>query len=438
MILLAFNELNLDYIKGYVSQGKLTNFEKLLEHGVVNTISEGKYELLEPWIQWATVQTGKTYDEHRVLRLGDMVDRPDLYQIFEDLETSGLSIGAISPFNADNRLASSKFFIPDPWTQTKASGGYIIEKLSRTISRFVNSNASGKVGPIDVIWLLLGIIVYVRVKRWSNFLKLVTLRKKPGVKAAILDMILLEVFVTLQKKHRPDYSHLFFNGGAHVQHHYMFNSSQYKGDFKNPEWYCPSDWDPILMMLETYDTIIGDLLESGERIIGVTGLHQEPHEERTYHWRPVAHKDFLLESGIKGEFSVIPRMSIDFLIEVSDEKQALEIENHLNQFTDSVRSKPVFNVDNRGKSLFVEVVYFDDLVEGMSFDGPNGISLGSLESKLAFVAIKNGKHNGLGYVFSNMPMDLPEQIKLTEVYDFIKRSALADAGGVFPPEVENN
>ena len=40
MILLALNELNLDYIKGYVSQGKLTNFGKLLEHGVVNTTSE--------------------------------------------------------------------------------------------------------------------------------------------------------------------------------------------------------------------------------------------------------------------------------------------------------------------------------------------------------------------------------------------------------------
>ena len=62
MILLALNELNLDYIKGYVSQGKLSNFGKLLKHGVVNTTSEGKYELLEPWIQWATVQTGKTYN----------------------------------------------------------------------------------------------------------------------------------------------------------------------------------------------------------------------------------------------------------------------------------------------------------------------------------------------------------------------------------------
>jgi len=427
MILLALNELNVDYIKGYISQGKLPNFGKLLKHGVVNTTSEVKYELLEPWIQWVTIQTGKTFDEHQVFRLGDLVDRPDLHQIFEDLEKSGRSVGAISPFNADNRLSSPKFFIPDPWTQTKTSGGYLIGKLSRTVSRFVNGNASGRVGLIDVIWLLLGFVVYVRVKRWPKFFKLVSMRQKPGVKAAILDMILLELFVTLQKKHKPDYSHLFFNGGAHVQHHYMFNSSQYKGVFKNPEWYCPSDWDPILMMLETYDTIIGDLLESGERIIGVTGLHQVPHEKQTFYWRPVAHKEFLIECGLKGEFNVKPRMSRDFLIEAANGKHASEIENLLNQFVDSVRFKPVFNVDNRGTSLFVEVVYDDDLVEGMSFDGPQGFSIGSLKSKLAFVAIKNGKHDGVGYVFSNLPMDLPREIRLTAVYDFIKRNALADA-----------
>jgi hypothetical protein len=183
-------------------------------------------------------------------------------------------------------------------------------------------------------------------------------------------------------------------------------------------------------MLETYDTIIGDLLESGERIIGVTGLHQVPHQEQTFYWRPVAHKDFLLECGLKGNFSVIPRMSRDFLLEVSTEEQALKIEKHLCQFTDSVRFKSVFNIDNRGKSLFIEVIYDDELVEGMSFEGPNGISIGSLKSKLAFVAIKNGKHDGLGYVFSNMPMDLPDQIRLIEVYDFIKRNALNDAGVV--------
>ena len=103
-------------------------------------------------------------------------------------------------------------------------------------------------------------------------------------------------------------------------------------------------------------------LESGERIVGVTGLHQVPHEEQTFYWRPVAHNDFLLECGLKGEFNVTPRMSRDFLIKVSDDKQSLEIENHLNQFTDSVRSKPVFSIDNRGTSLFVELIFNEDLV----------------------------------------------------------------------------
>ena len=62
MILLALNELNLDYIKGYVVKANFPTLANLLKHGVVNTTSEGKYELLEPWIQWATVQTGKTYN----------------------------------------------------------------------------------------------------------------------------------------------------------------------------------------------------------------------------------------------------------------------------------------------------------------------------------------------------------------------------------------
>lgn len=428
MILLALNELNLEFIKGYIQGGKLTNFEILLQNGVVTTTSENKYELLEPWIQWTTVHTGMTYDEHKVFRLGDIVDRPDLLQIFEDLENLGLSVGAISPFNADNRMSNAKFFIPDPWTQTKPTGSFLIRKLSETISKFVNSNASGKIGYKDVLWLLFGFMIYVRIKRWPKFFSKLLLLKKPGVKAAILDMILLEVFVTLQRKYKPDYSHLFFNGGAHVQHHYMFNSSQYNGKFRNPEWYCPSDWDPILMMLETYDTIIGDLLKSGERIIGITGLHQIPHQEQTFYWRPINHKNFLIECGLKGELKITPRMSRDFLVEVSSIDHAIEIECHLNKFIDSQKQKPVFEVDNRGKSLFIEVIYDDDLTEGLSFNGPNNIQISSLRQKLAFVAIKNGKHDGIGYLFSNKKMNLPKQIELAAAYKYIKTNALEDAG----------
>ena len=428
-ILLGLNELNFDYIKFYINQGLLPNFKKIFEiQPPIETVSENDYKLLEPWVQWVTIHSGKSYKEHNIFRLGDIVNNPELSQIFEELEVEGLSVGAVSPFNAENRLKKPAFFVPDPWTKTNPSGNWIVKALYHAVHQSVNDNAKSKLNFKSMISLGLGLLLYVPFLRWSHYMKVLFKVKKPGAKAIILDSLLADVHLTLWKKHKPDFSNLFLNSGAHIQHHYLFNSKAYVGNIKNPEWYCPADWDPVLMMLETYDVIIGDLLESGERIIGVTGLHQIPHEEQTFYWRPVIHKEFLIEAGLVGDFDVIPRMSRDFLIEVSSEEDALEIERHLGEFKDSVRQKVVFNVDNRGKSLFVEVVYDDDLVDGMSFDGPNGISIQSLKSKLAFVAIKNGKHDSIGYIFSNMPMDLSKSIKLTQVYDFIKLNALTDAG----------
>jgi hypothetical protein len=426
MILLALNELNINYIQGYIKKGYLSNFKVLLHNGYIKTTSEVKYENLEPWIQWATVQTGLTYSEHKLFRLGDIVERKDLYQIFEDLEDSGFSVGAISPFNADNRLNKSNFFIPDPWTQTKSSGGFLISKLSRTISKFVNNNASGGISLMNPIWLLTGFFRYVRVKRWGKFLNLLLYRNKPGVKAAILDMILLEVFVTLHSKNKPDYSHLFFNGGAHVQHHYLFNSTNYKGSITNPEWYCPKDWDPLLMILKTYDRIIGDLLLTGERILGVTGLHQTPHNEETFYWRPTCHHDLLMELGVSINFKVIPRMSRDFLIELNSDEESKYVENILNTYKDSKYGLNVFTVDNRGKSLFVEINYDKDIDDNIIFEGNNGIVISNLSKKFAFVAIKNGKHDGTGYVFSNKKINLPKTIELKDMYKFIKETVILD------------
>ena len=79
IILLGLNELNFDYIKFYINQGVLPNFKKIFEiQRPVETVSEKEYKLLEPWIQWATIHTGKTFKEHKVFRLGDIVNNPKL------------------------------------------------------------------------------------------------------------------------------------------------------------------------------------------------------------------------------------------------------------------------------------------------------------------------------------------------------------------------
>ena len=65
-ILLGLNELNFDYIKFYIDQGVLPNFKKIFEiQPPIETTSENEYKLLEPWVQWVTIHSGKSYKEHK-------------------------------------------------------------------------------------------------------------------------------------------------------------------------------------------------------------------------------------------------------------------------------------------------------------------------------------------------------------------------------------
>jgi len=173
-ILLGLNELNFDYIKFYINQGLLPNFKKILKiQPPIETVSENEYKLLEPWVQWVTIHSGKTYKEHNIFRLGDIVNKPDLSQIFEELEAKGLLVGAVSPFNADNRLKNPAFFVPDPWTKTEASGNWVVKALYQAVHQSVNDNAKSKLNFKSLISLGLGLLLYVPVLRWFHYLKII-------------------------------------------------------------------------------------------------------------------------------------------------------------------------------------------------------------------------------------------------------------------------
>ena len=428
-ILLGLNELNFDYIKFYINQGLLPNFKKIFEiQPPIETVSENDYKLLEPWVQWVTIHTGKSYDEHKVFRLGDIINNPELSQIFEELENDGLSVGAVSPFNADNRLNNPAFFVPDPWTKTEASGNWIVKALYRAVHQSVNDNAKDKLNLKSMISLGLGLLLYVPIHRWSHYLKTVFNAKKPGAKAVILDSLLADVHLALWKKHKPDFSNLFLNSGAHIQHHYLFNSKAYVGNIKNPEWYCPKNYDPLINILSEYDKQIGKLFkQKNVKIIIATGLHQQPHKHLTFYWRIKEHVKFVESIGVKNFSEILPRMSRDFLTKFKNETDALNAETLLNSFYASKDDIKIFEVDNRGTSLFVELVYPNDIDESDSiYSKESNLKLEKFKSYIAFVAIKNGEHNGIGYVTSNSNLELDNQIKLTKLKSIIKKVALSE------------
>ncbi len=419
VILLGLNELNLDFIRHYCNLESLPNFKKVLNNGFIETQSEHEYHLLEPWIQWVTIYTGKTYAEHQVFRLGDITERPDLSQIFEELEASNYSVGAISPFNADNRLKNTPFFVPDPWTEAAVSGPQIIKKLSKAISQLVNDNAQSKVSISSLLALLQGMVGYISPSRYLHYAKLAKNVRKPGVRAVILDNLLADIFVRLWTKNKPDFAYLFLNAGAHIQHHYLYNSSAYTGDIKNPEWYCASGYDPLLAVLKEYDEILGQVLAMDVKVMIATGLHQVPHNHLTYYWRLTNHAEFLSLIGISDYKKVQPRMSRDFLIEFDTEASCSAAENVLLSLKMKEDNEPIFSADNRGKSLFMELVYPNDITDTMAITNGAAIHVPHFKKLVAFVAIKNGEHHGTGYLLANEPLT-KGTIQLKEVYHIIK------------------
>ena len=173
LIFLELNEINFDLVERYLSKypGRFPSFEKLSAGKSIYTSSEMVYQELEPWIQWASVHTGKSYSEHKLFRLGDIVGSK-APQFFEQLEMAGISIGAISPMNAENRLKKPAYFIPDPWTKTPTDGSWWSKRLCSAVAQAVNDNAQSKITKTSALSILLGLVRFAKFKHYSLYFKL--------------------------------------------------------------------------------------------------------------------------------------------------------------------------------------------------------------------------------------------------------------------------
>ncbi len=397
LLFLELNEICFDSVSRYCGKGLLPNLSKLIsERGWSVTTSETSYEHLEPWIQWVTAHTGRDFHEHGVFRLGDIVNH-DIPQIWEVLEERGLKVGAISPMNAKYRAKDAAFFLPDPWTSTGLRGPWLLRRLYGAVAQAVNDNAKNAITPGSLLALLAGVIRYARPARYARYMRLALgARSNPWYRALFLDLLLSDVFEVEVRRTRPDFATLFLNAGAHIQHHYMFSSSVYAGSQRNPAWYVSPGVDPLLDVYELYDHIVGRMIREfpDARFMIATGLRQVPYPKVTYYWRLRGHADFLALVGVPFQ-SVSPRMSRDFLVSYRDAAEAERAAECLRSIS-TEGGEALFEVDNRGRDLFV-VLSFSGPVDHSTYFVDNQAVRRPLEPHIAFVALKNGEHDGRGY-----------------------------------------
>lgn len=398
-IQIELNEVNFDFVIAY-GHDRLPALNALIQrHGLQETVSEQRYEDLEPWIQWVTAHTGRTLDEHGVFRLGDIVDRHDLRQVWEELEARGLRVGAVSPMNAANRCRSPAFFIPDLWTQTGVSGSPLLKRMHRAVAGAANDNATGGgLGLGGGLSILAGTARFARPGNGIEYLRFArgSVRSKWN-RALALDRLLADMFVTLTRANRPDFATLFLNAAAHIQHHYLFNAGPYLGDQRNPDWYLAPGADPVLEAYRLYDRIVAGIAGAfpEHRLVIATGLHQDPYPGTLHYWRLRAHDEFLRAIGVPFQWAE-PRMSRDFAVYCADQRDAAEATRLLGLAV-ADDGQALFTVDNRGVSLFVELVYPHSIPAGLGFTVGNR-HWPCLREWVAHVALKNGQHNGIGYL----------------------------------------
>ncbi|PON13118.1 hypothetical protein C2W62_36020, partial [Candidatus Entotheonella serta] len=187
------------------------------------------------------------FADHGVFRTGDIV-KTDHPHIYECLENRGLSVAALSPFNAKNNTRKPPFFVPDPWTKTRFDGSWTLRLLYEALVEVANDYAKQRISATSLARLAMNLVASSPLFSLPIYLR-DAMRYRLGklwYRALICDRLLIDVFLKQWHRYRPDYATLFLNGGAHLQHHYLYSSQVYDGDKRNPSWHIAAGDDPLL------------------------------------------------------------------------------------------------------------------------------------------------------------------------------------------------
>ena len=412
-LFLELNEFNEPLLREASAELRLKNVEKLLHFHKSETWTEDLYEsdFLEPWVQWVSIHTGIPSSEHQIKHLGD-VPQLKTPQIWEKLSEKGISSGIWGAMNASrNQTANCLFFLPDPWTASETAFPKELNALLDPL-RFISKNYRPSPAIIPQVGSLIKLFKRNNLgkclaKESVLLLKNVLRYKgKPFVLVSFLDYLSTRLFLKYKERYHPNFSLLFLNSIAHLQHH----------EWKNRK-IIPKD--PLAHGFKTIDKILGHIMNAmkpDDLLIVTNALSQKntSDEKPWILYRQIDHQKFLQAVGIP-DARVEAHMTHDAHLFFSSTSSAQTAKRILQGI--QVNGSKLFLVEsypNEPLKLFYRIQFTDVLPKDAYFE----VS----EKRLPFfdlfssIVQRTGKHIQKGTLFCNKPL-FPSRLFNHEIGD---------------------
>lgn len=417
ILIIELNEFNRDLMESVAIKENLSNLLWLtsLHETVTHTSDTLSSERLEPWVQWVSVHTGQGSTEHGIRHLGDITDLKAT-QVWNRLSERNITSGVWGAMNASrNGAKNCLFFIPDPWTFSEdeyptsnlgliALPRYLAQNRVRFSTLKLVSAAMRTVSriPISAYFAILGsapIFISLLLRFRFSYSALYT----------VFEFLSVESFIRNMKTHRPNFSILFLNAIAHIQHYY-WNAD-------------PANVKRVAATFRCIDLMVGRLRKQfGEthRFAVMNALSQECTINQKpfvlYRLKDVA--QFMKNQGLTPT-RVEPLMTYDATAFFGSRTERDHAAGVLSSY--KVLGSPLFKVERStedDKRLFFRID-FSSPIEGNPPVYLDEQPVFDFFDQLVKIVTQTGKHSPSGTVFHDN-LGLPGQVPNTEIFKHLE------------------
>jgi hypothetical protein len=412
MTLIGLNEFSVDLLTQGTKELKLENVSRLLSMRSATTTTDDKVEHrgLDPWVQWVSIHTGVPSSVHGIIHLGDTPSALSANQVWETLSDAGISSGIWGAMNATREGATHcTFFLPDPWTFSEAAFPDELNDLL-ALPRYYSKNYLD-VSKKQFLGCTLRLVKFIlKSGAIGDLLKQIPLVfggvVRNGVNNALLfslfDLFSTAFFLKYKERHQPQFSMIFLNSIAHLQHH---------------RWGKDKLSKDAVFGLRVIDRVLGMLFaaqQQGDAIIIMNALTQRNivGEKPRICYRQINPARFLAAVNIPFR-NVEQLMTNDAHVFFRTDEERDTAARELEAVT--ICGKPLFQVEKDRtdpNKLFYQVDFWDEL-EGAERVMVNGVEVDYLDHFEAIVA-RTGAHIRSGNIYYE-GLDLPTQLYNHEV-----------------------